>query len=153
MRRQASRRLISIECSMFSLLTKQIRTYAALVVAVLYAVCALAPSVALAFPDGMAAHCLGEDLAATSPHEHGVTAHVHADGIKHHHPGVGAHKKSGDESKGHVADCCSLFSIVAIPATTMLIFGSVHLVPVTFPALEEFVYGRDPERINRPPIS
>lgn len=141
------------ECSMFSLLTKKFRTNAALAVAVLYALCALAPSVALAFPDSMAAHCLSEELAAASPHEHGATAHVHADGIKHHHPGVGAHKKSSDESKGHGADCCGLFSVVAIPAATMLIFGSVHLVPVTFPALDEFVYGRDPERINRPPIS
>jgi hypothetical protein len=138
---------------MFSLLTKQFRTNAALAVAVLYALCALAPSVALAFPGSMAAHCLGEDLAAASPHEHGVTTHVHANGIKHHHPDAGAHNTSGHESKGHGADCCGLFSVVAIPPPAMLIFASTHLVPVAFQAFEEFVYGRGPERINRPPIS
>jgi hypothetical protein len=138
---------------MFSLLTKKFRTNAALAVAVLYALCALAPSAALAFPSSVAAHCLSEDLAAASPHEHGVTAHVHANGIQHHHPDAGGHKTSGHESKGHGADCCGLFSVVAIPPPAMLIFASAHLVPVAFPALEEFVYGRDPERINRPPIS
>jgi hypothetical protein len=138
---------------MFSLLATKFRIKAALAVAVIYTLCALAPSVALAFPGSMAAHCLSQDIAGTSPHEHGVTAHVHADGVTHHHPGVGAHKTSGDANKGHGAECCGLFSVVAIPPTAMLIFGSAHLVPVTFSALQEFVYGRGPERINRPPIS
>jgi hypothetical protein len=138
---------------MLSLLTKKFRINAAVVVAVLYALCVLAPSVALAFPDSMATHCLIDDLAGASPHEHGVTAHVHADGIKHQHPGVSAHKTSGDENKGHGADCCGLFSVVAIPGTVTLILGSANLTPVAFPALEESLRGRGPERINRPPIS
>lgn len=138
---------------MRTLFEKQIRINAALVVAVLYALCVLAPSVALAFPDSMATHCLIDDLAGASPHEHGVTAHVHADGMEHHHPGVGAHKTSRDENKGHGADCCRLFSVVAIPGTVMLVLGSSNLTPDAFPALEESLRGRGPERINRPPIS
>jgi hypothetical protein len=113
----------------------------------------LAPSVALAFPGSVAAHCFSEDFLGTPTHEHGIAAHVHADGRTHHHADGGTHKKSGSEDKGHAANCCGLFSVVAIPGTVILILGSANPAPIDFPALEDVSCGRGPERLIRPPIS
>src|SRR2546430_16996945 len=60
---------------MLSVLTKTFRIKAAIVLAVLYVLCILAPSVAFAFSDNPAvAHCLTE--GHVGPHDHGGKVHV-----------------------------------------------------------------------------
>src|SRR6516162_6491615 len=131
-----------------SALTKTLRVKAAIVLAVLYALCVLAPAVAFAFSDNPAvAHCLTEGHVGIhdhgAKHEHGGVLHVHADGTAHHHH---------DDGKAAIATCCGLFSVVAIPGEPVPSFGLDSLASVVLPVLGEVLRGRGPERINRPPI-
>ena len=141
-----------------SALTKTLRVKAAIVLAALYALCILAPSVAFAFSDNPAiAHCLTEGHVGVhdhgAKHEHGGKLHVHADGTAHQHHDDGAvPQPSGKDSKAAIATCCGLFSVVAIPGEPVPSFGFDSPASVVLPALGEALSGRGPERINRPPI-
>src|SRR5262249_56328723 len=103
-----------------SALTKALRVKAAIILAVLYALCILAPAVAFAFSDNPAvAHCLTEGHVGVrdhaSKHDHGGNLHVHADGTAHqHHDEGAAPQPSGNDGKAAKATCCGLFSVVAI---------------------------------------
>ena len=144
---------------MLSALTKTFRARAAIVLAVLYALCILAPSVAFAFSDNPAvAHCLTEGHVGPHDHgakpEHGGKLHVHADGSAHqHHDDGTAPQPAGDDGKAPVANCCGLFSVVAIPYQPDINLGLNIPASVVVPALAEALSGRGPERINRPPIA
>src|SRR5437016_14653260 len=74
---------------MLSVLTKTFRIKAAIVLAVLYVLCILAPAVAFAFSDNPAvAHCLTEDHVGIHDHgskHDGGKLHVHAHGSTHTH--------------------------------------------------------------------
>jgi hypothetical protein len=149
-----------IECSrrdMLSVLTKTFRVKAAIVLAVLYALCILAPAVAFAFSEDPAvAHCLTEEHvgihAHGSKHDRGKL-HVHADGSTHqHHDDAAPTQRASDEGKGAIATCCGLFSVVAIPGEPVPSFGLYSLASVILPVLGEALSGRGPESINRPPI-
>jgi len=125
-----------------SALTKTLRVKAAIVLAVLYVLCILAPAVAFALSDNPAvAHCLTEGHVGVhdhgGKHEHGGKLHVHADGTTHQH---------------HDDGTAPLFSVVAIPGEPVPSFGLDSLASVVLPALGEALSGRGPERINRPPI-
>ena len=141
-----------------STLTKTLRVKAAIVLAVLYALCVLAPAVAFAFSDNPAvAHRLTEGHVGIhdhgAKHEHGGVLHVHADGTAHHHHDDGAAPQpSHDDGKAAIATCCGLFSVVAIPGEPVPSFGLDSLASVVLPVLGEVLRGRGPERINRPPI-
>ena len=141
-----------------SALTKTLRVNAAIVLAVLYALCILAPAVAFAFSDNPAvAHCLTEGHVGIhdhgAKHEHGGVLHVHADGTAHHHHDDGAAPQpSHDDGKAAIATCYGLFSVVAIPGEPVPSFGLDSLASVVLPVLGEVLRGRGPERINRPPI-
>ena len=142
---------------MLSVLTKTFRTKAAIIVAALYALCILAPAVAFAFSDNPAvAHCLTEGHVGV--HDHGAKhdggkPHVHADGSTHqHNDHAAAPQPAGDQSKGAIATCCGLFSVVAIPGEPVPSFGFYSLASVVLPLVGEALSGRGPERINRPPI-
>jgi hypothetical protein len=141
-----------------SALTKTLRVKAAIVLAVLYAFCILAPAVAFALSDNPAiAHCLTEGHVGVhdhgTKHEHGGKLHVHADGSTHQHHDDGvAPQPSGNDSKAAIATCCGLFSVVAIPGEPIPSFGLHGLASVVLPVLAEALSGRGPERINRPPI-
>jgi len=143
---------------MLSILTKTFRAKAATVVAVLYALCVLAPAVAFALSDNPAiAHCLTEGHVGVhdhgAKHEHGGKLHAHADDTAHqHHYDGAAPQPSGNDGKAAIASCCGLFSVVAIPAEPVPSFGSDSLASVVLPILGEALTGRGPERINRPPI-
>ena len=150
--------------AMLSALTKSFRARAAIAIAALYALCSIAPAAAFAFSNNPAvSHCLTEghigvhnasmhDHAAA--HEHGGTAHVHADGSAHQHPDDGAPPQhSGDDDKARVASCCGLFSVVAIAGEPTPSLGLYSLASVVLPVVGEALSGRGPERINRPPIS
>jgi len=140
---------------MLSRLTKAFRSKAAMALALLYALCVLAPPAAFAFsnnPD--VAHCLTEDHVAVGIHDHGGKDHVHADGTahRHHHDG-GPHKTSGDDGKGQAANCCGLFFTVAIPGNPGLALELLSRASVVLPTLGDALSGRGPDRINRPPIA
>jgi len=141
-----------------SALTKTLRARAAIVVAVLYALCILAPAVAFALSDNPAiAHCLTEGHVGVhdhgAKHEHSGKLHVHADGTAHQHHDDGAvPQPSGNDGKAAIATCCGLFSVVAIPGEPVPSFGFESLASVVLPVLGEALSGRGPERINRPPI-
>jgi len=128
------------------------RVKVAIGVALIYSFCALTPGSLLAFFDPTrAVHCLIDDLNAVSAHEQGRSAHVHADGVVHHHDHGGeSHKPSQGQS--HAGDCCWLFSMSALardPDVTFGVFsGTNHSVSDSTDALS----GRDPDLINRPPI-
>jgi hypothetical protein len=141
-----------------SALTKTLRVKAAIVLAVLYALCVLAPAVAFAFSDDpVVAHCLIEGHVGVhdhgGKHEHGGKLHVHADGTAHQHQDDGAAPQpSRDDGKAAIASCCGLFSVVAIPGEPVPSFGLDSLASVVLPVLGDALSGSGPERINRPPI-
>jgi hypothetical protein len=143
---------------MSSALTKTFRVRAASVLAVLYALCILAPAAAFAFSDNPAiAHCLTEGHVGihdhTGKHDHGGKVHVHDDGTAHqHHDDGAAPQPSGDDGKAAVATCCGLFSIVAISGELVPSLGLYSLASVVLPVPGEALSGRGPDRINRPPI-
>ena len=138
-----------------STLTKTLRVKAAIVLAVLYALCVLAPAVAFAFSDNPAvAHCLTEGHVGVHDHgskqEHGGKLHVHPDGTAHRHHD--APQAPADDGKGPIASCCGLFSVVAISSEPVPSLGFDSLASVVLPIFGEALSGRGPERINRPPI-
>jgi len=144
---------------MLSALTKTFRAKAATALAVLYALCVLAPAVAFALSDDPAvAHCLTEGHVGIHDHggkpEHGGKLHVHADGSPHQHHDDGvAPQSSGHDGKAALATCCGLFSVVAIPGEPLPNFGLHSLASVVLPVLLDALSGRGPDRINRPPIA
>ena len=142
---------------MLSVLTKTFRVKAAIVVAVMYALCILAPAVAFAFSNNPAvAHCLTEDHVGVHDHgsKHAAKLHVHADGSTHQHHDDGAvPEPADDDGKWAIATCCGLFSVVAIPVEPIPSFDFYSLASVVLPVVGEALSGRGPERINRPPIS
>src|SRR5687767_13767650 len=101
----------------------RMRWRAALSLAVLYSICILMPSAALAAANA-APHCFTEKNHQAG-HLPGTTgdSHEHADGFKHEHAGTPAHDRDGDARHSHhdgdrKADgggCCGLFCITAIP--------------------------------------
>jgi hypothetical protein len=133
---------------------KQFRVKTAAVVAILYALCVVLPSVALALPNSPVAHCLTEGLPGSESHQHDAS-HQHVHGAKHHHTseaGGIAHHGSDHDQKGQTTTCCNLFSVVAIPGGTAPVLATILSFRADFPALEDALRGRVPDRINRPPI-
>lgn|SRR5262249_30913443 len=138
---------------------KAFRSKAAIVLAALYALCILGPSIALALSNNPTiAHCLTEDHVGI--HDHGGKIHAHADATAHrHHDDGAAHqhhdkgavqKHGGDEGKA--ANCCGLFSLVAMAGESSLMLGPSSSASKLLPVPPEALSGRGPERINRPPI-
>jgi hypothetical protein len=147
---------------MLSVPTRSFRIKAAIVLAAVYALCVLAPSAAFAFSGNpLIAHCLIEDHAtatvhdhAASGHDHGGNIHMHADGTAHqHHDDGQAPKSHSGGGKADIATCCGLFSVVAIAGEPDLVLGSSGHASILLPPPREVLSGRGPERINRPPIS
>ena len=144
---------------MLSAVAKTVRIRAAITLAVLYALCILAPAAAFAFSDNPAvAHCLTEGHVGihdhSGKHDHGGKAHVHADGTAHqHHDDGAAPQPAGDDGKAPIATCCGLFSVVAISGEPVPSLGFYSLASVVLPPPGEALSGRGPERINRPPIA
>src|ERR1700730_9288747 len=140
-----------------SALTKTLRVKAAIVLAVLYALCVLAPAVAFAFSDDPAvAHCLTEGHVGvhdhSGKHAHGGKLHVHADGTAHQHHDDGAAPQPSGNGKAAIATCCGLVRLAALPRGPVPRSGLDSLASVVLPVLGEALSGRGPERINRPPI-
>jgi hypothetical protein len=131
---------------MLRLLAKKLRMRAGLVLAVLYAFCALSPPLALAFTDSaLAAHCLTDDHHGMNvQHEHGLT-HSHDEG--------GPLGQSSDHDKGKSDNCCGLFCVTAgaIPLVSALA-EPAHAITMDV-IFDGVLGGRANDRIDRPPRS
>jgi hypothetical protein len=141
------------EHSMLRQLIPRLRSYGAITLIALYAVCVVIPSFALAFPSGGApSHCLTDD-------HHGVLeAQVQ---VGTHIPTLGDNaidKHADDSMKGgagklkcHAGACCGLFCCAAITGNSgATVVRPIH-ASLLFGALDERLDGRGPKRIGRPP--
>ncbi|ARP98062.1 hypothetical protein CAK95_02420 [Pseudorhodoplanes sinuspersici] len=125
-------------------MTKAVRIRAALVLAILFGVCTISPSLALAFADGTATvHCLTDDhhgtakaQAETKPHNHSSLNQVDAD-------------QTDDAAPGN---CCGVFCLTALSAPHLPAIGPQINASSPYPPLQDIVTGSHPGRINRPPI-
>jgi hypothetical protein len=140
------------------------RFAAALALAVIYALCILAPHAAVAL--GGDPHCLRDApvaahvhaaKATAEPHGHGEM-HRHGDGIVHRHSNISLAddsipRQSDTNDKNHET-CCGLFCLTAIALDVAMVLPPPP-PPVTLAALgrDEAHAGRGPVRINRPPIA
>jgi hypothetical protein len=133
---------------MLSWLIIRVRSYGAITLVALYALCVIMPPVASAFPSGSAlSHCPTED-------HHGVLR----DGIHIHTLGDGAMGKHAADSKEdgdgklkcHAGACCGLFCCAVITGDAGTVVQPVH-ASLLFGALDERLDGREPKRIGRPP--
>ena len=142
---------------MFVGLTKTTRTWGAAIVALLYAVCVLAPTIAFALGDqAHAVHCLVEDHGASTVmqmHQH-ASAQAHADGMMHEHSGAPHEHSKAPEDKGKNSDaqCCGLAFTSALPAALTEV--PVLAAPSACEIWEnqQGVAGLAPDRLYRPPI-
>jgi hypothetical protein len=155
---------------MLRISTSQIGRRAAGFAALLYLVCVVMPSVALALADGaVSAYCfdeIAEEVAALQikSHDH---VHVHSDGTVHHHVDKAAsavaqdqteHDTGGTGSQGHPkghshnGDCCGLFGFTAVLPALSTPITEPAAYHIEQPILTNCLAGCGPERINRPPI-
>jgi hypothetical protein len=103
---------------------KRARIRAALCAATVYALCVLAPNVALAFTNAKGAlHCLTEPSNLSHVHAaQKAETHAHADGSSHVHAaanGAAASHDDGNSDHGKPGkvketNCCGLFCVTAI---------------------------------------
>jgi hypothetical protein len=134
---------------MLSWLITRVRSYGAITLVALYALCVIMPPVVSAFPrDSAPSHCPTDDHHA-----------VLRDAIHAHTLGDGAINKHADNSmnggdgklKCHGGACCGLFCCAAITGDSGgTPVQAVH-ASLLFGALDERLDGREPKRIGRPP--
>ena len=133
-------------------LTKGARRWRTTLLVVLYGICVLAPTAALAFGDAAkAAHCLtdvGNGLAHV--HDKGL-----ADDNLHAHDGASApnHSDDGEKQQSKSDRCCGLFCLSALaPSTDLLVTGPE--TPSLVPVLNvDGILAHGPDRLYRPPDS
>jgi hypothetical protein len=141
-------------------LTKNLRRRAAILIAVAYAFCVLAPSAALAVVSNPTVfHCIGELSAQSAP-----AAHGHADGSTHRHDqsghdhgthdhGAVPDHQSDDGGKGHAGTCCGLFCVSAIAHDPGLTFGVTTPASSAVATAANHLAGRALCPLHRPPIA
>jgi hypothetical protein len=143
---------------MLSRITKGVRLRAALTLALIYALCVVAPPLALAFSDGaVAAHCLTEDHGFSNEH----TLHVHdqadvrVDAVADKHADAVAAPTTHNEKKRdhHSGTCCGLFCHATAPNSQISFSSDRISQSVISPALDDHLTGRGPDRLHRPPIA
>ncbi len=154
-------------------LTKTRRVGAGWLVALIYLLCVLAPTLSFALPGSRAVTpCLTEAAHGPGPvhrHTDAPIQHVGIDGPVHDHANVRSHASSSDnrsisialntksapEKAPHSSDgqCCGLTCITALPAT--LIDIAKPSVPTALCEIEgsRKVTDNAPPRLYRPPIS
>ena len=125
-----------------------------LALALVYALCVVAPPLALAFSDGtIAAHCLTEDHGfshASTLHIH-ERAHIHAGAAADKHADI-AVPASDDETKHHHSGtCCGLFCHAAATNNENSLTSEQISHSVALPVLVDHLAGRGPDRLDRPP--
>jgi hypothetical protein len=134
-------------------LTKVIRSRAAILIALAYAFCVLAPSAALAVAANPASlHCLDELSDVSAPSKHQALSHAHADGTVHDHDSVPNHH-SGTDGKVDGGSCCGLFGVPALAHDPGLTFGVSAPASLTTAHAANGLDGRAPAPLHRPPIA
>lgn len=140
--------------AMMLVLKKGLRIKAAVAATLLYAVCLLAPSAALAFSP-QAAHCLTETQSAAHVHRDAAQAapHIHADGTGDAHAdSADAQNPSHTDDKARSSNCCGLFCISALASEPAAALLAPPTSALDGPTLTFRLDGREPGRIHRPPI-
>lgn len=129
------------------------------VVAALYAVCVVAPPVALAFTNGaVAAHCLTDDHLAgihvdTVAAKHDHATHQHADDATAEHSDTSGPPSDTEKQAKHPGSCCGLFCFAAVTNESFPMIGRLVVASQIVPIADEGITGRGPDRLIRPPIS
>jgi len=133
---------------MFVGLTKRRRSRFAGVLASLFLLCALAPSMALALADGtQTAHCFDE---STSVHVH----HGDESGVPHSHDKAGT-PAANEEDTGLAADtqCCGLFCVSWLAAEPIEAMDPTHPLIRVVLLDDGGMSGNRTDSLYRPPIS
>lgn len=150
---------IKITTPMLRRFTKTARSWAATALALLYALCVLAPAVAFAAGDrSHAVHCLIEDHHAPGVihvHQHSdVNTHIHPDGAVHEHAKAPHEHSKAPEDKGKNSDaqCCGLAFTSALPAALSEVPVLVAPSACEIWENQQGVAGLAPDRLYRPPI-
>jgi len=159
---------------MLTILTRLERVKAGWIVALVYLLCVLAPTISYALPGKHAvAPCLADENhvpGIVHVHNEMPTQHVHKAGHAHDHSGAHSHAstdgdhrsasmalsdKSVPEKAPHSSDgqCCGLMCVTALPATVIDIVKPS--VPTALCEVEgdRKVTDNAPPRLYRPPIS
>jgi hypothetical protein len=140
-------------------LTKNLQRQAAILIAVTYALCILAPAAALAVIASPASFRCAEELNATTAPKQVNMVHSHAGGAAHHHEqnsyeqnGALDHQSdTGD--KDHARSCCGLFCVPALAHDPGITFGVSAPGSSSVTALASGLSGRAPPPLHRPPIA
>jgi len=113
---------------------------AAMLVALLAALCLVAPPAVIAFGHGdNTAHCL-----------------ANADAVNHGMHGDLGHKDHGGGTKlpgDHGTNCCGLFFLSALAPSSGPVLDGLPLPMEVSAPTEPHLFGRVPDRLDRPPIS
>jgi hypothetical protein len=140
--------------AMLLVFKRTFRIKAAIAATLLYAVCVLAPSAALAFSP-QAAHCLTETQGAAHVHRDAAqaTPHIHADGTDHAHAdSSGAQDPSHTDDKARSGNCCGLFCVSALASEPAAALLAPPTCALDGPTLTFRLDGHEPGRLHRPPI-
>lgn len=154
-------------------LTRAKRLRSGWLVALVYLLCVLAPTISFALPGSQAvAPCLTDASHPTGVvhmHNEVPAQHVHKDGHLHDHSGASSHANSGEdrsvstalygksvpEKAPHSSDgqCCGLMCVTALPAAVIDIVKPS--APTALCEVEGYrrVTDNAPPRLYRPPIS
>jgi hypothetical protein len=146
---------------MFGILTRAMRRRVGRVLVLAYVACVMVPPLALAFADGVMAHCIiGERqaVAAVPPapvHEHG-TAHAHHHGdhgapAEHNHSASHDQGTTGSHDKTMPADCCGWMCLNATAVALVAPDAPCPRVEILTLTLDAAPVGLGPFRIDRPP--
>lgn len=159
---------------MLTRVTRATRLRAGKLLALIYMLCVLAPSLAFAFSDGSrAAPCLTEDehaMGIVHVHDNAdrAAAHVHADGRIHDHSAtvqnagdhegddrsaksVGDPATTTDHHKSSGGQCCGMVCVSALPATIAELTGPSRLTSRCEPARYPGIANNAPPTLYRPP--
>lgn len=137
-------------------LTKKLRKRAAILIAVAYAVCVMAPTAALAVVNSPTVfHCLTRTIGMASAAEHDNAAHAHADAAAHQHDEQSSapDHHSNKDGKTDTASCCGLFCVSALAHEPGFTFGLSAPASSSVAALPNGLTGRAPCPLHRPPIA
>ena len=137
---------------MFRVLSRRaVRMRAVIVLIAAYALCVLAPHVALALSDGtMAVHCLNIPDEVVAPHDHAAMAHDHG-GAMHSHHDRGSAPKHHDHSGKTPGDCCGVFCMGALANPVSIDVGHELISSPEFAAPVIKLAGDEPDLPYRPP--
>jgi hypothetical protein len=114
----------------------------AMAIAVFAALCLVAPPAVMAFGHGeKTVHCLARADAV----DHGM--HGRLQGLAQKHDG-----DHGTLPGTHAPGCCGLYCLSALPLASGPLVEGLLLPSAVSPPAETALFGREPGRLDRPPI-